>query len=437
LTGPASTPREPRVIPGAPVVGSLFAFLRDPARACLAASTAHPGELLRLRLGPSSLLVAADPAHVEHINITRADNYWKGTLFNTLSPIFGRGLLLAEGDTWRQQRRQMQPAFGMQCFRDVAADLTAIVEHIADWRDGEVVDVDRAMRRLTMRIILRLMFSSTVDERAATAMEAAFESMLRRLPLVLATAFVPGANRFLLRGANRVLDREVAAVLAARRAMTSPPADLLTHLLRCTDESGRPIDDRLIRDQVVTTIFGGYEATATALHWMWIFLALHPEVRERVEAELDGASDFESLAYGRQVIHETLRLAPSFWESFRTAYADDDCGGFRVRAGESVLVSLVGAHRDARFWPEPERFDPDRFAQGRRPEHKGAWVPFLLGSRACIGRHLAMGEMLLALAVIGRRFRLELADPSWRLRAASAGSFRPHGSPRMVARRRR
>jgi len=107
-----------------------------------------------MRLGPMSILVAADPDHIEHINVSRADNYWKGALFNTLVPVFGRGLLLAEGDAWRQQRREMNPAFGMQCFRDAAAELTGLVEEsISNWRDGEVIDVDRAMRRMTMRLI--------------------------------------------------------------------------------------------------------------------------------------------------------------------------------------------------------------------------------------------------------------------------------------------
>src|SRR6266536_3119245 len=141
------------------------------------------------------------------------------------------------------------------------------------------------------------MFSSAIDERVALAMEAVFEQVLRRFPLILATAFLPGANRALLRSANVVLDREVAAILAARRALASPPADLLTHLLNCRDESGRPIDDRLIRDQVVTTIFGGYEATATALHWMWLLLDRHPDVRDRVHVEIDAARGFEDRVY--------------------------------------------------------------------------------------------------------------------------------------------
>jgi cytochrome P450 len=433
-----TTLREPRVIPGVPLIGNLIGFLGDPARTVLAAMGTHPGELLRLRLGPSSILVATDPDHIEHINVGRADNYWKGSLFNTLAPIFGRGLLLAEGHEWRQQRREMNPAFGMQCFRDIASDLTGIVEKsIEGWQDGETIDVDAAMRRLTMRLILRLMFSSSIDERVVRAMEVVFERMLRRFPLILVTAFIPGANRALLRSANVVLDREVAAILAARRAMADPPADLLTHLLRCRDEAGRPIDDRLIRDQVVTTIFGGYEATATAMHWMWLLLDKHPGVRDRVHAEIDVAKGFEDLVYGRQIASETLRLMPSFWESFRTAYADDDCGGFRIRAGESVLVSILSAHRDARYWQEPDRFDPDRFAPGYRIGHKAAYMPFLIGQRSCIGRHLAMGEMLLALWVIGRRFRLENADPDWPLRAQSAGTLRPLGAPKMIARRRR
>ncbi|HEY2745124.1 MAG TPA: cytochrome P450, partial [Polyangia bacterium] len=279
--------------------------------------------------------------------------------------------------------------------------------------------MEREMRRITMRVILRLMFSSSIEEPAVRLIEGAFELLLRRAPLIIATAFLPGANRLLLRSANAVLDREVARIIAARRAHEDPPADLLTHLLGCRDADGKPIDDDLIRDQIVTTIFGGYEATATALHWMWILLDRHPDVRLRVEAELDAATEYEQAAYARQVISETLRLMPPFWESFRSAYAADDCGGYRVRAGESILVSIYSAHRDARYWPDPERFDPDRFAPGRRPVHKAAFAPFLAGTRACIGKHLALGEMLLALWIVARRWRLELADRDWPLSTAA------------------
>jgi pentalenene oxygenase len=253
---------------------------------------------------------------------------------------------------------------------------------------------------------------------------------------VFATAFVPGANRLVMRPATKILDREIARIIAARREVRDPPADLLTHLIGCRDADGKPLDDTLIRDQVVTTIFGGYEATATALYWMWLLLDKHPEVRARVHAELDAATDHEQIAYGEQVIDETLRLMPPFWESFRTAYADDDCGGYRVRANESILVSIYSTHHDARYWPEPERFDPDRFSPGRKLPHKTAFVPFLAGHRACIGKHIAIGEMRLALWGIARRWHLELADSSWQLAPRAGGSLRPRGAPRMIARRR-
>jgi enediyne biosynthesis protein E7 len=429
--------REPRVAETFPLVGGLPGFVRNPARYCLNASRAYPGELLRLRLGPSSVLLASAPEHVEHIYLRNPDNYWKGTLFNALRPVFGRGLLLAEGAEWRHQRQQVQPAFHARCFRDLLPSLEAIVEDTTSaWCDGEVLDLERHTRRLTMRVILRMMLSSSVSARAIGAIEGAFERLLRRAPLVFATAFIPGASRAVLRSATAVLDREVALVVAERRAADEQPTDLLTRLLSARSPEGDPLDDRLVRDQLVTTIFGGYEATATALYWMWLLLDRHPDVRARVQAEVDAATSYEQLVYGRQVIDETLRLMPPFWESFRTAYADDECAGYRVRARESVLVSIFSVHRDARYWPDPDRFDPDRFAPGRPPRHRAAFVPFQIGTRACIGKHIAMGEMLLALWVIARRWHLEIADPAWRLDIHSGGSLRPRGAPRMICRRR-
>jgi cytochrome P450 len=435
LTSPAL--REPRARGAPPIVGDLVAFLRNPARYCLSASSAHPGELLRIKLGPSNILLAAAPEHIEHIYLRNPDNYWKGTLFNSLRPIFGRGLLLSEGATWREQRQQVQPAFHIQGFRDILTSLESIVEDVAlQWHDGEEIDVERHMRRLTMRIVLRMMMSSSVREPAVRAIEDAFEKLLRRAPLVFATAFVPGANRALLRSATSVLDREIARVIEERRRSDDQPADLLTHLLSCRDADGRPLDDGLLRDQIVTTIFGGYEATATALYWMWLLLDKHPDVRTRVYAEVDGATQYDQLVYGRQVINETLRVMPPFWESFRTAYAEDDCGGYRIRAGESLLVSIYSVHHDARYWPDPERFDPERFAPTHAPRHKAAFVPFQIGTRACIGKNIAIGEMLLALWIIARRWRLEIADAAWPVDVQAGGSLRPRGAPRMICHRR-
>jgi cytochrome P450 len=277
------------------------------------------------------------------------------------------------------------------------------------------------------------MFSSSVTAASARNIELGFEQMLRRVPLVFATYAAPAIGARLLRPSVEVITREVEAVVAQRRASGEQPGDLLDILLSGRDREGRPFSDKVIRDHVITTIFGGYEATATGLFWMWILLARAPEVLERVRAEIDAATGLHELAYCRQVIDETLRLYPPFWESFRTAYEEDVVGGYRIRGGESLLLSLYATHRDPRFWPNPDEFDPSRFDPGHAAAHRLAYLPFLSGPRACIGKNLALMEMLLVARIVGRRWHLQVPSTAAKLQSRAAGSLRPRGIPSMIA----
>lgn len=425
--------KEPRELKGWPLARALPRMANQLAEWTSEVAAAFPGEVVRVCLGRSSFLVSSEPAHLEHVFLTNLDNYWKGTIFNAVAPVFGRGLLLSEGEEWRHARRVLQPAFGAQRFRDALPALERIVEDVVStWTPHTPIDVEREMRTITMRIILHLMFSSSVTVESARRIEDGFERMLRRVPLVFATYAAPAIGARLLRSSVDVIAREVEAVVARRRASGDAPGDLLDILLSSSDHAGRRFSDRIIRDHVITTIFGGYEATATALFWMWILLDRSPAVGERVRAELNAVTHLHDLVYCRQVLDETLRLYPPFWESFRTAYEDDVLGGYRVRSGESLLLSLYATHRDPRFWPNPAEFDPSRFEPGGVP-HRGAYSPFLSGPRTCIGKNLALMEMLLVTRVIGRRFRLHSPQTAGNLRSRAAGSLRPRGIPSMVA----
>jgi cytochrome P450 len=397
-------------------------------------AAAYPGEVVRVCLGRASFLVLSEPSHLEHVFLTNLDNYWKGTIFNAVAPVFGKGLLLAEGEEWRHSRRVLQPAFSVQRFRDALPALEDIVSDvISEWKPHEHVDVEREMRTITMRIILHLMFSSSVTATSARNIEVGFEQMLRRVPLVFATYAVPAIGGRLLRPCVDVITREVDALVAQRRASGEQPGDLLDNLLSGRDRDGRPFSDEVIRDHVITTIFGGYEATATSLFWMWILLDRAPAVLERVHSEVDAAANLHDLPYCRQVIDETLRLYPPFWESFRTAYDDDVIGGYRIRGGESLLLSLYATHRDPRSWPNPEEFEPSRFEPGHVSAHRLAYLPFLSGPRTCIGKNLALMEMLLVARVVGRRWHLQAPRTAAKLQSRAAGSLRPRGVPGMMA----
>jgi cytochrome P450 len=233
----------------------------------------------------------------------------------------------------------------------------------------------------------------------------------------------------------RELDELVAAMIASHRDRHGDD-DLLTLLLGAREEdTGAPMSDRQIRDEVVTFLTAGHETTANALSWMWMLLSRHPEHRDRLEAEVDEVlagrtpsfADADRLPFTRAVIQETLRLYPPVWIIGRRAVADDVIDGVRIPAGASVAVLIYLTHRDPDIWPNPEGFDPSRFLPDRaggRP--RGAYVPFAAGRRVCVGNTFALTEATLLTAMIAQRYRLDL-DPTERVEPEPLITLRPSG----------
>ena len=300
-----------------------------------------------------------------------------------------------------------------------AGDVAGALMLYARARAGEPVEMVREMMNITLETIARTMFSRGVSDGDVRRMAEAFGVVLRHVSLRFATFWLservplPGARRS--RAAVRVLEEIVARVVAERRASGERPDDLLSMLLDARDaETGEPMSDCQLRDEVLTTLFGGYEATADSLAWTWHLLARHPEAEERLRGEVDAvmagdaptAEELGRMDYTRRLVMESMRLYPPFWWNLRAARREDVVGGTRIPAGATLLLVTYATHRHPEFWEDPDRFDPDRFlpeAVARR--HRHAYVPFGTGQRACIGRHLAMLEVPLALAMLTRRFR--------------------------------
>jgi cytochrome P450 len=263
------------------------------------------------------------------------------------------------------------------------------------------------------------MFSLGVTDGDVERMAAAFHTVLQHVSIRFATFWLP--ERIPLPGAAkanaaiRVLEEVVRRVVAERRATGERPDDLLSMLLDARDAAtGEGMSDRQLRDEVLTTLFGGYEATADALAWTWHLLARHPQVDARFRAEVDStvagdvpaAEELVRLDYTRRLIMESMRVYPPFWWILRSALRDDVVGGQHIPAGATVLVVSYATHRHPDFWKDPERFDPDRFLPERMAgRHRHAYIPFGTGQRACVGRHLAMLETPLVLSMLARRFR--------------------------------
>ena len=408
--------------PGHPLVGHLAEFRRDRLGFYTACARRY-GDAVALRLGPRRLLLLSHPDDIETVLVTHQRDVSKHFFLRMSRPVVGDGLFTAEGAAWRRQRRLAQPAFYR---RRVAAYGAAMVEaaerHLATWHHGETRDLHADLMRLTLDIVTQALFSAEVGG-AAGEVGAALNDLLRAFmvrvssPLPLPFGLPTPTNLRLRRAVGR-LDRIVYRIIRERRAAGTDRGDLLSMLLQAEDEDGGRLDDRQVRDQMLTLFIAGHETTAAALAWTWYLLAQHPRVEAQLGAELrlvlagrsPTVDDLPQLRYAERVVTEAMRLFPPVWGMGREAITDFEVGGYPVPAGTTLLMSQWVVHHDGRFWPEPEVFWPERWTEGLgQPRPRFAYFPFGGGPRACIGSGFAMVETVLLLATIASRFHLALA----------------------------
>jgi long-subunit acyl-CoA synthetase (AMP-forming)/cytochrome P450 len=389
---------------------------------------------------PSFLL--SHPEHVRHVLQENQQNYRQALRKRIL---MGRqSLALSSGEEWRQRRRLMQALFRPPRLHRLVPKMTrASGELVARWRDaagrGEQVDVAAAMAALTLDILIDGLLGDEAGQggRLRRAVGTAFDYFNERarrgraLPISVPTA----RNLRLLRSLAEV-KAAVTETVAARRVAENPENDLLSMLIAARDEqSGEVMDDEQLKDELMMLLVMGHMTTAMAITWTWHLLARHPEVDDRVRAEIAAVvggrppelRDVAELAYTRRVIEETLRLYPPSWVLSRIARADDEIGGFRIPAGAVVQLSPYVTHRRPELWESPERFDPDRFLPERaaaRPRF--SYYPFGGGPRVCIARDLALLELPLILATVAQAYRLR-AVPGRRVLPLTGIVLQPRG----------
>ncbi|HVG07485.1 MAG TPA: cytochrome P450 [Thermoanaerobaculia bacterium] len=400
---------------GLPLLGNLFPFRRDVLR-LLVESRDRFGDLVRFRLGPNVVHLAAHPDLVRQVLQERADLYDKETRSSVrIREMTGLGLLTANGENWRRERRLIQPAFRPAAVAGFVERMTeAAAAMLERWErpaaEGRPIDVASEMMRLTYTIVGRTLFSADVAsdadevEHAMAVMLGHTYGRLQRIVAPPSWLPTPGNRRF-----NRALaavDRVVYRILSERRRMTvgaSDTHDLLSILLRERDEeTGTGMSDPQLRNETITLLLAGHETTANALAWTFYLLARHPEEMERLRHE--AATEATERAF-----KEAMRLYPPIWAMERRAVAEDELGGFRIPPGSTVVVSPWVTHRHPDLWDEPERFDPGRFSEERsegRPPL--AYIPFGAGPRFCVGAHFAMVEGVTILSMVLRRWRLRL-----------------------------
>ncbi len=370
------------------------------------------GDLYRF-YNPSTqghLYVLSHPEHAKRVLITNYKNYVKGFGIDRVKILLGHGIMTSEGDFWHRQRRMIQPAF----HRTILSRFLPMVreknlELRERWRSASAaaaaVNLDEDMSIMTLALVLDSIFSEDlpriVDEHGSN-------------PFLLVTE--ESARNLLFAARFRALAGIIQDTIDRRRREDRRPFDLLSMLIDARDRTtGEAMSDRELLDEIMTLIIAGHETTASALTWTWYLLSQHPAAMACMREEIRSlpadlpmtVESLQQLVYTRQVIDESLRLYPPGWVLTRKAIAADEIGGHVIDSGSHVFVSPYMVHRNPAFWPDPERFDPERFAPGAdEGRHMCAYLPFGAGPRRCIGEQLAVLEMQIHFFVMAREFEL-------------------------------
>lgn len=434
---------------GLPVAGSLIAFRRDPI-AFLARMRAY-GDVVSVRMATERLIVLFHPDHVREVLVTRQHDFIKGRGIQWMKRFLGEGLLTSEAPFHTRQRRLAQPAFHRQRVGTYASVMAEYGARACErWTDGAALDMSGEMMRLTLAVVAKALFDTDVEQEAHEIGDSLTDiltlfprfalpmgEVVNRLPL-------PSNRRF--RRALRRLDEIVYRLIAERRRSGRDHGDLLSMLLLATDPEGdgSGMDDRQLRDEVMTLLMAGHETTANALTWTWYLLSgnagaearLHEEVDSVLRGRLPTLEDLPALRYAEMVLSESMRLYPPAPGLGRRALRAVPIDGWVVPARTVVVLSPFVTQRDERFFPDPLRFLPERWtAEAKAARPKFSYFPFGGGARNCIGEPFAWMEGVLLLATIAQRWRFRLV-PGHPVVPQALVTLRPRYGMKMVAHRR-
>ncbi|GHH96324.1 cytochrome P450 [Streptomyces capillispiralis] len=418
-----------------PVIGHGVQLARR--RTEFLASLTEIGEIVEINMVGMPAYVLTDPDLIWRVLVSESHNYVRGRMFDKMTEVLGNGLATISGKAHRDTRRILQPTFHRQQVAAYGPIMSSTAADVAEsWQAGRAIEVDDAMNDLTARVVNGILFASDLGAAAADAIQ-------RRLPVVmkgmLTRTLIPGAWQRLPLPANtryrKAIDQMDSAIdeaITAYRSARADHSDMLTTLLALRDEAGKPMPDQWIHDQVITVAVGGIETTSAALSWCLHYIGTRPDVEEQLHRELDtvlGDRPVElmhvmALKYVGRVVQEVLRMH-AVAVFMRRTLGPTQLGAYELPPNAEIIVSPYTMHRNARWFPEPARFDPDRWS---RPETqnlpKGAFIPFSAGHSKCIADNFAVLEITLALAEICRRWRLRPV-PGQSVREITTGATRP------------
>lgn len=439
-------------------------------------------DLCRIRFPMQTVLAANGLGALYEVLVGKARSFEKSPVLRAaLYPLAGDGLFTSEGELWKRQRRLMSPMFRRRALDGYATDMARCAERAADsWPDDGTVDVARETTRIAMSVAGKTLFDADtfseadelgaamttslhwVNEQATSltlVAQAKLKTLLVRaapyLPDALATfaeragdallhpIMLPGRRTDELKAALDVLERRVERMIADRRNASEPPKDLLTQLLTVRDEDdGEGMSDKQIRDEILTLFIAGHETTASGLAWALYLLARHPEAYAEAQREADALTsdrvtvdDLDRLPFCLKVFKESLRMYAPIYLFGRQAMEPVTIDGYDLPAGTIVLICPYAMHHRADVWPEPHRFDPERFApEAEQARPREAYLPFSGGPRTCIGNHFALMEGPIVLATLLRR--MELGYEGGEVIPEASATLRPRGGIPMRVRRR-
>lgn len=429
---------------GGRILGVALRMKNDPLELIIEAAQEHGG-LARLDLGVKVAYLVTGPTCIKHVLQDKYRNYIRGKSVSAGRLLLGNGLALSDGAFWLRQRRLMQPAFHRRRLEQLVAVVTeTVAAKVEAWRmhasSDQPLDIASEMNRLTLTVIIKAMFSTDMTDKL-DVMEKAFDVgqeflNTRRSHRISLPKWFPSPAQRRFDRAKKTLDDIIYELLDQRRSNPGDKGDLLSMLLAARDEeTGEGMSDLELRDEIMTTFFAGHETTTSVLTWIWYLLDQHPEVDARMRAEIDEVLDgkqptFEDLAkltYTEMVFHEAMRLYTPVWMHSREAVEADVIDGYPIPAGQLLLISPYVTHHDPRWWPDPWKFDPERFtpeAKARQPNY--TYIPFGGGPHLCIGNNFSIMESKIILVLASQAFRLRLT-PNYKVEVTAGVTTRPRG----------
>ncbi len=448
----ANKGKSPQGPKGYPILGNLLDVASDDRIEWFQQQLDTYGDVVRFKLFKRHVYLVNHPDLVREILVQKMDNYTKDTLsFRLVSVVLGESTFTAMGDSWKRKRQLAQPSFHKNRIANLGQIMTDTIGQMLDqWetpsQNGQVLNIAEEMMRLTLRVVVRALFSTGLTEKEVQIVADIFTPLLEdtnyriTLPFKFLHALPTAKNRAYQKYIDQ-LDEIIYRIIKDRKTTDTPYNDLLQMLMDArTEDTKEPLTDQEVRDEVMTIFIAGHETTANAMSWVWYILSQEPTILEKVQREVatvlgdrtPTSKDFPQLEYCLKVLKETMRLYPPVPMLPRHVEQDDLLGEYDIKGGDDVFFGAYLLHRRPDFWENPEQFDPHRFDKEKeRKRHTFAYLPFGGGPRICLGNNFALMEAVFIMAMTVQRYHLRL-KPGHKVTPLITLTTRPKGGMPML-----